>query len=149
MSSGVEKRPSGMVDRNLARISAVSWPMKVASSGVSPATGLSALTRTPKGASSTAMERVAVSEEDAVTGVLEKVRTGEADAGLVYRTDVIAAGDSVRGIAFPESAQAINRNVIVALSAGPQAALGQEFVDLVLSEEGQKVLNAAGFGAAG
>ena len=43
----------------------------------------------------------------------------------------------------------VRRNVIVALSAGPQAALGQEFVDLVLSEEGQKVLNAAGFGAAG
>ena len=90
-----------------------------------------------------------VSEEDAVTGVLEKVRTGEADAGLVYRTDVKSAGDSVRGIAFPESAQAITRNVIVALSAGPQAALGQEFVDLVLSEKGQEVLNASGFGAAG
>src|SRR6516162_8348942 len=59
-SSGVEKRPSGMVERNLARISGVSSPMKVLSIGVSPATGLSALTRMPNGASSTAIERVAV-----------------------------------------------------------------------------------------
>ena len=49
-----------MVARNLARISGVSSPMKVFSSGVSPATGLRALTRMPWGASSTAMERVAV-----------------------------------------------------------------------------------------
>src|ERR1700727_1290190 len=60
ISSGVEKRPIGMEARNLARISGVSSPMKVASSGVSPATGLIALTRMPKGASSTAMARVAV-----------------------------------------------------------------------------------------
>ena len=49
-----------MVARNLARISGVSSPMKVLSSGVSPATGLSATTRMPKGASSTAIARVAV-----------------------------------------------------------------------------------------
>src|SRR3569833_676952 len=47
MSSGVEKRPSGIVARNFARISGVSSPMKVLSSGVSPAAGLMALTRTP------------------------------------------------------------------------------------------------------
>ena len=51
MSSGVEKRPSGIVDRNLARISGVSSPMKDFSKGVSPATGLIALTRMPSGAS--------------------------------------------------------------------------------------------------
>src|SRR6218665_1223010 len=60
MSSGVEKRPSGMVARNLARISGVSSPMKVLSNGVSPATGLIALTRIPSGASSTAIDLVAV-----------------------------------------------------------------------------------------
>src|ERR1700704_2571538 len=59
-SSGVEKRPIGIVDRNFARISGVSSPMKVLSIGVSPATGFSATTRMPKGASSTAIERVAV-----------------------------------------------------------------------------------------
>ena len=49
-----------MVARNLARISGVSSPMKVFSIGVSPATGLSATTRMPNGASSTAIARVAV-----------------------------------------------------------------------------------------
>ncbi len=90
-----------------------------------------------------------VSEEQAVTDVLAKVESGEADAGLVYRTDVLAAKGRVLGIAFPESATATNNNSIVALRTGPQAALGQEFVDLVLSADGQRVLTDAGFGTAG
>ena len=89
-----------------------------------------------------------VSEEQAVTDVLAKVQAGEADAGLVYKTDVEAAGTTVKGIEFDESAKATNNNSIVALDKGPQAALGQQFVDLVLSAEGQKVLAAAGFGPA-
>ena len=43
------------------------------------------------------------SEEQSVTDVLGKVTSGEADAGLVYVTDVITAGDAVQGIEFPES----------------------------------------------
>ena len=89
-----------------------------------------------------------VSEEQAVSDVLAKVQTGEADAGLVYKTDVISAGTKVKGIEFAESAKAITKNPIAALKKGPQAALGQEFVDLVLSANGQKVLSAAGFGSA-
>lgn len=96
----------------------------------------------------TATTLIPVSEEEAVSDVLAKVQAGEADAGLIYRTDVLAAGDTVRGIEFAESSKAINTNVIVALKNGPQAALGQQFVDLVLSAEGQSVLKAAGFGAA-
>ena len=88
-----------------------------------------------------------VSEEQAVADVLAKVAAGEADAGLVYVTDVKAAGGTVKGIDFPESARAINTNSIVALKNG--AGLGQEFVDLVLSPAGQKVLADAGFGRAG
>lgn len=108
----------------------------------------------PCGAATQKLEQVTgvtlspVSQEQAVTDVLAKVEAGEADAGLVYTTDVIAAGDKVLGIPFPESSQAINTNSIVALKDGPQAALGQQFVDLVLSEEGQKVLHDAGFGSA-
>lgn len=89
-----------------------------------------------------------VSEEQAVTDVLAKVQAGEADAGLVYKTDVLAAGDSVKGVPFQESKEAINKNSIVGLKNGPQASLGQEFVDLVLSSDGQKVLADAGFGPA-
>src|SRR6185437_56549 len=60
MSAGREKRPMGAVLRNFARFSGVSSRMKVLRSGVSPATGLMALTRMPSGASSTAIDLVAV-----------------------------------------------------------------------------------------
>lgn len=89
-----------------------------------------------------------VSEEQAVTSVLSKVQTGEADAGLVYKTDVIAAGDTVAGIEFPESSEAINRNPVVLLKGAPQAELGQAWIDLLFSDQGQQVFAAAGFGAA-
>ena len=48
------------------------------------------------------------SEEQNVKAVLTKVQTGDADAGLVYRTDVLAAGDTVEGVEFPEAATAVN-----------------------------------------
>lgn len=89
-----------------------------------------------------------VSQEQAVTDVLSKVSTGEADAGLVYKTDIIAAGDAVTGIDFPESSEAINNNPIVLLTDAPQPELGQAWIDLVLSPEGQKVFAEAGFGEA-
>ena len=89
-----------------------------------------------------------VSEEQSVTAVLSKDQTGEADAGLVYRTDVIAAGGSVRGITFPESGQAVNRNPIVLLKGAPRAELGRAWIDLVLGAQGQSVLADAGFGGA-
>ncbi|WP_340540193.1 molybdate ABC transporter substrate-binding protein [Nocardioides sp. GXZ039] len=89
-----------------------------------------------------------VSEEQSVTDVLGKVTSGEADAGLVYVTDVIAAGDDVEGIEFPESSAAVNTYPIVALRDSGQADLAQEFVDLVTSAAGQKVLGDAGFAPA-
>ncbi|SES02286.1 molybdate transport system substrate-binding protein [Propionibacterium cyclohexanicum] len=87
-----------------------------------------------------------VSEEQAVTDVLTKVRSGQADAGLVYKTDVISAGDQVQGVPFPESSKAVNTNYIVALKDAPQGELAGEFVDLVLGDAGQQVLKKAGFG---
>ncbi|MCE1180648.1 MAG: molybdate ABC transporter substrate-binding protein [Micrococcales bacterium] len=86
------------------------------------------------------------SEEQSVTDVLGKVKSGEADAGLVYVTDVIGAGDAVKGIEFPESTAVTNRYPIATVAVSRNAALGQQFVDLVLSDEGQKVLADAGFG---
>ena len=87
-----------------------------------------------------------VSQEQAVTDVLTKVRTGEADAGLVYKTDVLSAGSAVKGISFPESAKAVNTNYIVSLKGAPQSELAGKFVDLVMSDAGQQVLKDAGFG---
>ena len=89
----------------------------------------------------------AVSEESSVTDVLGKVTSGEADAGLVYVTDVIAAGDAVKGIGFPESGEAVNTYPIAAVSASANAAVSQAFVDFVTGEAGAEVLETAGFGA--
>jgi molybdate transport system substrate-binding protein len=90
-----------------------------------------------------------VSEEQSVTDVLAKVASGEADAGLVYVTDVKAAGSDVEGITFPESAQIVNTYPVVALKDAADADLAQAFVDLVLSDTGQSILRDAGFAAAG
>ena len=87
-----------------------------------------------------------VSEEQSVTDVLGKVTSGEADAGLVYVTDVLAAGDQVQGSTFPESRSVVNTYPIATVKDGKQAALAREFVDTVTGSTGQQVLEAAGFG---
>jgi len=70
---------------------------------------------------------------------------GEADAGLVYVTDVQAAGDKVKGIEFPESSSVVNTYPIGALADSKNKELAQEFVDLVTGDAGQQVLADAGF----
>ena len=86
-----------------------------------------------------------VSEEQSVTDVLNKVTTGEADAGLVYVTDVEAAGDTVEGITFPESAGVVNTYPIGTVADSGNDDLAREFMDLVLDDTGQAVLAEAGF----
>src|SRR5690625_47473 len=86
-----------------------------------------------------------VSQEQSVTDVLGKVSTGEADAGLVYVTDVQKAGEAVEGIEFPEAVDAVNTYPITTVRGADNAALGQEFIDLVLDETGQDILSAHGF----
>lgn len=90
-----------------------------------------------------------VSEESSVTDVLGKVTSGEADAGLVYVTDVMAAGGAVLGIDVPGSADALTTYPIAALSrdGGTGEATARAFVEFVRGPEGQAVLGAAGFGA--
>ena len=87
-----------------------------------------------------------VSEESSVTDVLGKVTSGQADAGLVYVTDVIAAGDAVEGVAFDESAEAVNTYPIAALADAEASDVAAAFVAFLTSEAGQSVLTAAGFG---
>ncbi|UUL77063.1 molybdate ABC transporter substrate-binding protein [Pseudarthrobacter sp. Fe7] len=90
-----------------------------------------------------------VSEENAVTDVLGKVTSGEADAGLVYGTDIKGAGTRVAGIQFPESGSAVNTYPIVGIAGGHNKATAQAFLDLVTGPEGHRVLSAAGFGPGG
>ncbi|MGZ4438412.1 MAG: molybdate ABC transporter substrate-binding protein [Nocardioides sp.] len=87
------------------------------------------------------------SEEVDVKAVLSKVELGEADAGLVYVTDAVAAGDKVRRIDVPTSGDTLNRYPIAALSGAKEPTLAKEWVDLVLSEQGRQVLRTAGFGS--
>ena len=86
-----------------------------------------------------------VSEESQVTDVLNKVLTGQADAGVVYATDAQAAGNTVTAVAFPESAGAVNTYPIAVLKQAHDPELVRRFVDLVTGDAGQKILSAAGF----
>jgi molybdate transport system substrate-binding protein len=83
--------------------------------------------------------------EQDVKAVLQKISSDEVDAGLVYRTDVIAAAETVDGIGFPHAQQAVNSYPIAALKDSKSPAQAQAFVDYVLSPEGQAVLERAGF----
>jgi molybdate transport system substrate-binding protein len=86
-----------------------------------------------------------VSEESSVSDVLNKVTSGQADAGLVYVTDAKGAGDKVAVVAFPEAVGAVNTYPIAVLKDSKNPELARRFVDLVTGESGQKVLSAAGF----
>jgi molybdate transport system substrate-binding protein len=87
-----------------------------------------------------------VSEENSVTDVLGKVISGEADAGLVYVTDVRSAGGRVDSVPFPEAAGAVNAYPAAALAGGGNKGAAEEFLDFVTGPEGQEILAAAGFG---
>ncbi|WP_176444107.1 molybdate ABC transporter substrate-binding protein [Rhodococcoides kyotonense] len=89
----------------------------------------------------------AVSEESAVTDVLGKVTSGQADAGLVYVTDAAGVGDQVTTVDFPESAEAVNTYPIAVLKSSENAATAAAFEALVTSDEGRRVLAEAGFAA--
>jgi molybdate transport system substrate-binding protein len=93
----------------------------------------------------TGVKLAPVSEESSVTDVLNKVTTGEADAGLVYVTDAMGAGDKVTAVAFPEAAGAVNTYPIAALKTSKDAELARKFIATVTGEAGQKILTAAGF----
>ncbi|MDV3129004.1 molybdate ABC transporter substrate-binding protein [Mycobacterium sp. 21AC1] len=86
-----------------------------------------------------------VSEETSVTDVLNKVTTGQADAGIVYVTDASGAGDKVTAVAFGEAAKAVNTYPIAVLKESDRQELARRFVALVAGEDGQKVLAAEGF----
>ena len=83
-----------------------------------------------------------VSEEPDVKAVLQKVRLGEADAGIVYATDLVAAGDAVAGTPLPGVSNAYPAAVLAG-ARHPEAAAA--FLDLARSPEGLALLTRAGF----
>ena len=107
----------------------------------------------PCGAAADRIEQAAgislepVSEESSVTGVLGKVTTGEADAGIVYVTDIRSAGQKVEEVPLAEAAAAVNSYPLVRLAGSDAVAQADAFVEYVRGETGQMVLREAGFGA--
>ena len=100
---------------------------------------------TEKIETATGVSLAPVSEESSVTDVLNKVTTGEADAGLVYVTDASGAGDKVTTLPFPESTSVVNTYPIATLTGAADADLAGRFIAVVTGPEGQQVLAAAGF----
>lgn len=84
------------------------------------------------------------SQELDVRSVLNKVALGEADAGIVYVTDVLSAGARVGSVAIPQEQQVVARYPIAVMTGAKNPELARRLVDYVVSDEGQRLL--AGFG---
>jgi molybdate transport system substrate-binding protein len=83
--------------------------------------------------------------EDDVRATLDKVTSGEADAGLVYASDAVAAGDDVARVEIAGAEEQLTSYFITTLEQSEDADLAQDWVDLVTSAEGQQALGDAGF----
>ena len=90
-----------------------------------------------------------VSQEQNVGGVVTKVTLGEADAGIVYVTDVKANEAKATGVAIPASQNATTQYPIAEIKGAPNATGAAAFVSYVLSSAGQQVLKSFGFMPAG
>jgi molybdate transport system substrate-binding protein len=86
-----------------------------------------------------------VSLEDNVKAVVTKVALGEADAGIVYVTDVAAGGDKVQGVSIPDDQNVPATYPIATVKAGGHQAQARALVDMVRSDQGQQVLKSFGF----
>lgn len=93
------------------------------------------------------VERVSdnvVSEDEDVRDVLTRIRLGEADAGIVYLSDAVSAGDEVRVIDIPEDVNVVAAYPIAAVEGG-DTGLADAFIDYVLGPDGQATLIEYGF----
>ena len=84
-------------------------------------------------------------DEPDVRSLLTKVEAGDLDAGIVYTTDVLAAGDAVEGVEIPEEDNVIAEYPIASLSRAASPEVAEAFVAFVLSGEGQEILESFGF----
>ncbi|MDR3069241.1 MAG: molybdate ABC transporter substrate-binding protein [Cellulomonas sp.] len=92
-----------------------------------------------------ALDITPVSQEQNVKGVVTKLTTGDADAGLVYLSDVMAEGDALKSVALPDAKVATTAYYIGVLEGSSHQDLARQFLALVSSDQGQRVLHAAGF----
>jgi molybdate transport system substrate-binding protein len=80
-----------------------------------------------------------------VKSVLTQVELGDVDAGVVYVTDVMAAGSKAKGVVIPANLNASTLYPIATITSSKEMSIAQAFVAYVLSPAGQQVLAAAGF----
>jgi molybdate transport system substrate-binding protein len=150
----LEGNPVNFASNTLVIATTPGNPKKIASFADLAKPDLSVVTCAPQVPCGSATEKVEqatkvtlhpVSEESSVSDVLNKITTGQADAGLVYVTDAKGAGDKVTAVPFSESADAVNTYPIAALKQSQNADLASKFVELVTGEGGQQILGEAGF----
>jgi len=84
--------------------------------------------------------------EPDVKGIVTKVTSGEADAGIVYRTDVLTAGETATGIAIPDQFDVRATYPQAVLTGSPNEATAIAWMAFVAGAEGQAILRAYGFG---
>lgn len=84
-------------------------------------------------------------DEPDVRALLTKVEAGELDAGLVYVTDVVAAGDAVQGIDLPAALDVVASYPIAATTRSRDPDAARAFIEFVLGAEGQAILERSGF----
>jgi molybdate transport system substrate-binding protein len=87
-----------------------------------------------------------VSNEEDDAGVVGKITTGEADAGIVYTSDVAAAGDSVRAVEIPNDVNVVASYPIAVVTGSADPDQAKAFLDHVLSPAGRATLERFGFG---
>jgi molybdate transport system substrate-binding protein len=83
--------------------------------------------------------------EENVRAVVTKVTAGEADAGIVYKTDVADAGDQASGVEIPVDINVVAAYPVATTIGAPNAAGARAFIDFVLGEQGQRILDSYGF----
>jgi molybdate transport system substrate-binding protein len=83
--------------------------------------------------------------EENVRAVVTKVTAGEADAGIVYKTDVMAAGEEADGVEIPADINVVAEYPIAVTKDAPNPERAQAFIDFVLGEQGQTILDSYGF----
>ncbi len=82
-----------------------------------------------------------------VRGVVSKVTLGEADAGIVYVTDVRVAGSTAEGVSIPNEQNVLATYPIATVKTAKNARLAEAFVAYVRSPDGRQILAKAGFEA--
>lgn len=87
-----------------------------------------------------------VSLEQSVKGVVTKVTAGEADAGIVYVTDVKAAGDDAEGVDIPTDIKVAATYSIASVKSSKNLDTDLAFIGFLTSPEGQAILATHGFG---